>query len=671
MNMSDDVSGAVVGISTQVAQKGIETGGKVIDKTIDTIAKLLNYLFTRNAAAKAAKSSDMTDIKPGEAEVGELLDNARKNGDTLVSTDGYSKTDMKFIAKKASEYGILVAFTNKKDGDNICAHIRGSDKAIFENICTEMLRGKIDARPQELDNFKADRWQIEGIQRELSKHDLNANWGKTKDGEYFCLFEKTDGKAIKMARGEFVRKCNEVEKDFSIEKGDDGFYTLKDGKSGKEITFDELPSKSELSTALQDKFGYDENKAEIACAKFGEENLNGDAKRKFFSDNPQNEFSKIDSHIELEGESILAKDYTCLRVSPKADGVPRIVFKDKDNNFAVLNPEKMSRAEMSETIRSSLGIEDEKAINALVDKADKANDYYQKQSIENFSLSREFKQSDFSDEALQKSSQHGGVERELPVSKIETSVERLNKENFSVVSSARYVEHKDGVINGVTNTAPLLVLSFSDKKNALFEIQKMYESQGVPADIAKQSAKETFSKAQAQSAEKVLHIEEIKADKQSAAAVMTVRYSGKVEEINIEDREKTAAEIGEKFDVSETQAKKLTEKANEIMATERQKDILEKRGVDTKGMTAYDAWERIAPIAVAEGWKNWENENPFAKKESEASEKVINNDKKDALTNGHEKTSAEPVNLDIKQDAPKAPEMPKVDIPAPTGGRRR
>ena len=248
MSMSDDVSGAVVGISSQVAQKSVEVTQHLVDKTIDNIAKLMQAIFNKNGEVqgkgKDVTSSDMTGIKSGEVGIKGLVADAKKNGDTVVSTDGFSKADMKYITKKAKEYGIPVAFTNKKGktraaapaaspsgrlldegADSICGHVRGSDKAIFERICTSMMGNKLKVRPQELENFKAKRWEIDGIQRELSRHDLNANWGKTKDGEYFCLFEKADRKAVLMARSEFVRKCNEVQNDFSVTKGDDGYYS--------------------------------------------------------------------------------------------------------------------------------------------------------------------------------------------------------------------------------------------------------------------------------------------------------------------------------------------------------------------------------------------------------------------------------------------------------------
>ena len=109
--MSDDVSGAVVGLSSQVAQKGVETAQQLVNQTVDNIAKLLQVLFAKKGGNQGVgadvKSSDMTDINSGEVEIKELITNAKKNGDTVVSTDGYSKADMKFINKQVRALAVF------------------------------------------------------------------------------------------------------------------------------------------------------------------------------------------------------------------------------------------------------------------------------------------------------------------------------------------------------------------------------------------------------------------------------------------------------------------------------------------------------------------------------------------------------------------------------------
>jgi hypothetical protein len=595
MSHSDEVSGAVVGISSQVAQKGVETAQHLVDKTVDNIAKLMQVLFNKDGYKphkdkdKAVTSSDMTDIRSGEVGIQEVVADAKKNGDTVVSTDGFSKSDMKYIAVKAKEFGIPVAFTSKKNADNICGHVRSCDKPMFERICTELMQSKLKTKPELLDNFKAERWEIDGIQRELSRHDLNANWGQTKEGEYFCMFDKADKKAVLMARSEFVRKCGEVENDFTIAKGDDGFHTLTDNKTGGVITFDSVPARSELSALLQERFGYEENKAEIACGKFGED-LEGDIRAKFFGNNPQNEFSKIESAVKVEGENILATDYTCLRITPKAEGVPCLVFRDENNNFAVLNPEKMRRSQMAEVIRESFGGSekiDDKTVAALVEKAEKVNDFYAKQNTENF------------------------IHHQDGIGRASLEVERNNKNEFSV--------------NFTNRSDDVRVLSFSDKKNALSELTAMFRSQGLSADEAQQNAKAVFKKAQSQSAEKVLQIEEIKVNRQSAEVhgtamssdiepVATVRYGNQVDEIELADREKAKLELMEKYFVCEEEAELMLSQADD------------KIGDD---------------IAAVSQKKSADN----------------------AELNGHERTPAPKVEADVKPEAAEVPELPKAPAP--------
>jgi hypothetical protein len=426
-----------------------------------------------------------------------------------------------------------------------------------------------------------------------------------------------------------VQKCKEIESDLTITKDDDGFYTLKDDKCGNVLTFDEMPSKSELSAMFQEKFGYDENKAEIACGKFGESQLDGNLKRDFFGNNPQNEFSKIENHIELKGENILVKDYDCLRVTPKADGVPCLVYRDEQNNFAVLKPDKMTRKQMAAVIRESLNIEDEKTVKALVQKAEKVNDYYSKQSSENYSVTRSEVVGDVADDK--------SIE-------FQSDIERIDKNKFKVDTKV-YSREFTGLNVGDASRGDenvrtaVLVLSFSDKKNALSELQAMYKAQGLSDEMAKQSAKDVFTKAQAQSAEKVLHIEEIKVDKQSAEAhgatpneamesVVTVKYGGQTEEVKLGEREATLAEVGDKFGVSEEEAELLLNRTEEIIS-------------DSKG-------------------------------ESIEQENVITNDKTDTPLNGHETKPTETVELNVKTEAPAVDTGKGVELPAvPTAPKRK
>jgi hypothetical protein len=197
--MSEDVAGATV----QLTMKAAETGAHLLEKSMDLIAKLLQILANKKAEKQAkspVKSTDLTDVKPGAVSVKSMLKSCRANGDAVCSSEqGLTKEDVKFITKKAREYGIPVSFTGTKGKDNLYANVRKSDAEIFKNICTEMMKNKIEERPQELGNFKVQEWEITFITAELNQHDLSAMFGKTKDGfltERFFIYDIKGGTLI-------------------------------------------------------------------------------------------------------------------------------------------------------------------------------------------------------------------------------------------------------------------------------------------------------------------------------------------------------------------------------------------------------------------------------------------------------------------------------------------
>lgn len=561
MNMSDDLTSATVQLSTQVGEAGMHA----VEKTIDLIGKMLQALQNAYEARKRVKSTDLTDIKSGEVSSTKLQKYAKKNSISLTTSENaFTKDDMNVLKSKAKKFGIPIAFVNEKGKDNVYVQIRTSDLPLFKNMCTELMKDKLAAMPQKLGNFKVNQWEIPFITHELNKHDLAAQFGVTKDGQHICMYNKSDEKAIMIARQEFVRKCDEVNKTLSFDRDENGNYTIKELHSGKEISFDESMSQSELYENIKKQFGFDDNKAQIACAKFGEDMLTGEAKGKFFSKSVINEFSKIETNVTLEGENILTKPYSCFRLTPKTDDIPRLVYQSSNGDFTVLSPEKMTHSEMAETLRNQLHIEDTETVDALIDKAEKVTDYYTNQNAENLSSQREFKKSDF-DMAdpdvvgnMRRVNESGDtLTKKLPIDSISNQIERNNKDDFSVTSTAKFSEtDKNGSVFSSSATQTL-VLSFSDKKNAAIQLADMYRKQGVPDHIAKDMAKDVIKRASAQSAEKVLQIEEIKAN------TTTIICNGKPVEVDTTDREKAIEDIGKAFGVSDDAAANILDKAEE------------------------------------------------------------------------------------------------------------
>jgi len=582
MSMSDEVAGATLQVTTQAAQTAISAAGNVVNKTIDNIAKLLQALAAKHEASKV-NSTDLTDLKPGEVSIKEMREAAIKNRENIVfSNNGFTADDRKILSRKAKDYGIPIAFQHP-DKDNFYASVRSSDVPVFRQMCSDLLRDKLEERPQELGNFKCKEWEIPYLTQELNRYDLPAQFGKTNNGEHFCLYDKHQEKTMLIARGLFINKCKAINENISCAKDAEGFLTIKDKLTGREISFsnDKIPSREQLSQMVNEKFGFnDENKANLVCAKFGQEMLQGEDKQKFFSKDPRREFSKVEKNIQLEGENLLAKPYDCWRLTPKSDGAPKIVFRDDEGRFAVLDPGTMSRAKMAKAIRADLNINDDQTVAAIMDKATKVNDYYTKQAEANFVY-------DKNDIDISK----------LPVDDVSCSIERNGKDSFTVSSTVTVDDHAN---------QGSVVLSLSDKKNAIAEISNMLKEQGIPEANAKQIAKECFARAENQSAEKVVHLEEIRGEKpyysENSELQVDFKVGNKRETISVTNSEKAKKDLVENFGVSEQAADAAMDNVNSVL-TSREATVLSKYGFrDLNNWSMDDAADVISRIE-GNGWK--------------------------------------------------------------------
>ena len=574
MNMSDDVAGAVV----QVSAKGVEEAAHVTNSVIEAIYKLLHHLAERDREKRRlktdVKNKEITELKNGKVTIKDLTKHCRNTGEQLVTSEiGITKEDMHFIASRAKSYGIPIAFRNEKGKDNIYALVRKSDVPILKQISTENMKEKLATRPQELSNFKCKEWEIPFINAELTRLDLSAQFAKTKNGEFLALYEAKDAKAIEIARSEFVRKAHEIERTLEFSKDDDGYYVIKDNVTSKEYPFDNTPDRKFVSIALQKNFGYDENKANIAAQKFGNEMLTGDTKAQYFSDNPLNDFSYV-SQVSWDKEDVLAKAYDCYYVTPKEDGISRVVYQKDDDSIAVLNPPRQTKAKMRDILTKELGITDVHEQDALIAKAEyvsKANAKYRNvfgniEDIHIHNVSFTKAAFDMANAAvvsgmLRTDDTGNTYTKTQPIDSVSTEITRKGADTFGIKSTAIATETDNkGQQHSVLQTLQL-VLSFANKKAALEEIKEMYISQGVPEAAAKDMAKNVYHKAELQNVAPVLAIERTK------DTVISFSNGNDTFEVSAVDREGAIDAIAEEYGISKEEASDIMDKADELVDT--------------------------------------------------------------------------------------------------------
>ena len=291
----------------------------------------------------------------------------------------------------------------------------------------------------------------------------------------------------------------------------------------------------------------------------------------------------------------------------------------------------MTRKNMAKVLNEQLKIGDIKTTDALIDKAEKICDFYAKQDSKNFSHRVEFDET----EIIRKYSES----LQLMPKSVETSIERNDKNSFTIKAD----------FTGTDNTdTQELLLSFSDKKNSLNQLAELYKKQGVPEDIAKQMAKEIFAKAELQSAEKVLHIEEIRSEKTAEKNdfKMVVSSGNKSEEFDISDTEKAVSEISEKFEIPEETAIIVVEKAQEDIEEHFDEEKISDTNIEE---TQLDS-EKISPVS------NLNFNNSDIPETLDVPQKMPNFGGNFAG------------DVDIP-DIPQTPELPKIDVPVGRGVR--
>ncbi|MBR3023404.1 MAG: hypothetical protein IKH71_03020 [Oscillospiraceae bacterium] len=609
MAHGDDLASVSLQMSMTVAQ----TAGSVVREIIADLLKMLQAqreYNLRRSELQLRSGIDTSPLKGGEVRVRDLMDSARKTADSVsMSEHSISEADKNKLTGLADQYGIPIAFT-KRGEDSYMAHVRGRDVPVLKEMLTDLMQDKINQK-QSIGNFKLQKWEIPFLTNELNHYQLNAQFGQTKKGDYFCMYDKQDEKAVLIARSEFHRKYKEVRDNFTASKDEQGFFVLKDKASGKEITFDDTQkSCREISAALQENFGYDKNKADIAAAKFGEENLQGKFKRNYF-DNPINDTKSITTNIAFADENAYTEQYTCMRVVPKTDSTQRVIFADNDGRFAVLDP-KMTHSEMADELKAQFGLSDKKEIDALVSKAEKTMLYYAKNEEQKFTSEIKFDKKDFNMSDIETVS---GMRREmdghvytrsLPVDELKLDIDRTGKNSFSVKSHAVHVETNENQETTRSTESRMFTFSFSDKKQAVHELEAGLMSQGVPQPIANRAAMDAYGKAEAQETSRIVSVEGVKTD--SAAhysADLTVEaevYSaGKSAAIDVSDKKNGLEQLQSSFGVDKDTAMDMYDDI-ERKLTDKQQNVLEGFGYECEDWTITEASYVIGKISEND-WK--------------------------------------------------------------------
>ena len=113
----------------------------------------------------------------------------------------------------------------------------------------------------------------------------------------------------------------------------------------------------------------------------------------------------------------------------------------------------------------------------------------------------------------------------------------------------------DGKTIETSTSSTTLELSLADKKTGMNILTEMYKEHGIPEATAREMAKSVFKKAQMQSPERVVRLEEVRAE------TMKVVYGTQSAEVSTADKQSAAQRIAEQFGIPVETAEEIVEKA--------------------------------------------------------------------------------------------------------------
>ena len=246
----------------------------------------------------------------------------------------------------------------------------------MKNIVAEKLRLK----DGDYVAFDVKQSEIEPLKRELEKNGISADFVKTYDNKIKCVYDAQDKSVMEVIKSDFKGKHEEIANNLNIEYNSaKRSFRLTDGE--KSIQLSKLPTEAKLNTVLQNRFGYDEVSAALACKKF--ESALSDEQKKFFRiDTKQLEkISNFERNIKLDGESPLLNEFSFARLKTRADNHNHFAVSNGDHVVHLI-PDTMPRRSMEEEIRSKLGITDKAVVTAIVDKSTTLNNKYKERDKE-------------------------------------------------------------------------------------------------------------------------------------------------------------------------------------------------------------------------------------------------------------------------------------------------
>lgn len=367
MPMGDDLATHSLELTTNASKMALEV--------LRYLSDLMQRLGNRSKGTFA--KDDDNKIYRGSLNDKKFMEVASKSGG-FKQQGNISRDDIPAIIKEAKIMGFPINVRTTGNGQcSVCYLDRDSD--LFQGCMQNVVANKLAVKDTDYLSFGVKNHEISALQAAFAEQGISASFVETHDGSLNCVYEARDKSVVERIKADYHEKHAAIAEKLNITYDTEKrAFQLSDSTEGKSVTLNRLPTEAKLDTILQERFGYDKTSSALACVKF--EGLLDDQQKKFFkTDTRQLEkISNYERNIKFEKENPLLADFSFARIKARADNHNHFAVSNGDHVIH-LTPDSMSRRDMEEIVKSKLGISDRAAIEAIVDKATRANTKYKEQ----------------------------------------------------------------------------------------------------------------------------------------------------------------------------------------------------------------------------------------------------------------------------------------------------
>ncbi|MDE7192974.1 MAG: hypothetical protein K2O14_03285, partial [Oscillospiraceae bacterium] len=203
--MSDEVASATL----QTSQKAIEVALELIKLLAPLAEKLLSEMYHKSVNGVNFIGGKIANARAaGTVSNKALMAEAQKAQSPISSTSNFLARDAERITEKAKEYKIPIAIIG--NGEKQTVEFLDRDKAVMEQIFSEVMQERINGAPQSVKCFSVGENNIAAMKSAFEENGIECQFMGGKDGKVTCIYPAENAEQVAIIKEDYKKMHNVV-----------------------------------------------------------------------------------------------------------------------------------------------------------------------------------------------------------------------------------------------------------------------------------------------------------------------------------------------------------------------------------------------------------------------------------------------------------------------------